>query len=205
VRALGDRIGYGALMSSASASWREKLAKEGIAGGEFVSGPCHGTVVHTLSIIRDALALAANAAPAQTQGQPSEEALRELMQCGVAWRDTGLVLDGLRRAYAVDGIDSITPAKGAEGLSQLEKCTLNALVDVASAAFDAMDNGEETGDGVNLDPAFATKLSAALDSLENLPDDRPGYVMGPAAKAQWALRRFGFCAAAPSHEGGDHD
>ena len=57
---LGDRIGYGALMSSASASWRARLAVDGIEGGEFVSGPCHGTVVHVLGLIRSALAAIAN-------------------------------------------------------------------------------------------------------------------------------------------------
>ncbi len=48
VAALGDRIGYGALMSSASASWRKKIALDGLAGGEFVSGPCQITVTRTI-------------------------------------------------------------------------------------------------------------------------------------------------------------
>ena len=60
IQRLGDRIGYGALMSSASASWRARLAVDGIEGGEFVSGPCHGTVVHVLGLIRSALAAIAN-------------------------------------------------------------------------------------------------------------------------------------------------
>ncbi|MER9833408.1 hypothetical protein NKJ28_00325 [Mesorhizobium sp. M0145] len=57
VEALGLRIGFGALMSSASASWREHLATKGNpVGGEFVAGPCHGTVVSTLAKLRSALA-----------------------------------------------------------------------------------------------------------------------------------------------------
>lgn len=52
---LGARIGYGALMSSASASWRAKLERDGLAGGEFVCGPCHATVVSTLAKARAAL------------------------------------------------------------------------------------------------------------------------------------------------------
>lgn len=31
------------------------------------------------------------------------------------------------------------------------------------------------------------ELSAALDILDELPDDKPGYVLGGAAKAAWAL------------------
>lgn len=46
VEQLGDEIGYGALMSSASASWRERLIRSGYAsGGEFVVGPCMGTLI----------------------------------------------------------------------------------------------------------------------------------------------------------------
>lgn len=56
VAALGNRIGYGALMSSASASWRERLKEEDCpTGGEFVAGPCFATVARTLKIARDAL------------------------------------------------------------------------------------------------------------------------------------------------------
>jgi hypothetical protein len=55
VEALGLRIGFGALMASASASWREHLAADGDSvGGEFVAGPCHSTVVSTLAKIRAA-------------------------------------------------------------------------------------------------------------------------------------------------------
>jgi DNA helicase HerA-like ATPase len=56
VRHLGDRIGYGALMSSASASWRNRLKEDGNpVGGEFVAGPCYATVLRTLRIARAAL------------------------------------------------------------------------------------------------------------------------------------------------------
>lgn len=54
VRALGARIGFGALMSSASASWRKALP-EGL-GGEHVPGPCRGTVDWILKRVRDAIA-----------------------------------------------------------------------------------------------------------------------------------------------------
>jgi len=55
VKKLGLEIGFGALMSTASAGWREVLIPKGLSGGEFVSGPCKGTVDRTLRIIREAL------------------------------------------------------------------------------------------------------------------------------------------------------
>jgi hypothetical protein len=57
VDALGRRIGFGALMSSASASWRQYLSDKGHPlGGEFVAGPCYSTIVRVLGIVRAALA-----------------------------------------------------------------------------------------------------------------------------------------------------
>jgi hypothetical protein len=56
VQRLGEQIGYGALMSSASASWRQSLAAKGYpVGGEFVAGPCYATVVDALKKARAAL------------------------------------------------------------------------------------------------------------------------------------------------------
>ena len=56
VAALGDRIGFGALMYSASASWRAALEKDGLAGMEFVSSPCRISVVSALKKARTTLA-----------------------------------------------------------------------------------------------------------------------------------------------------
>lgn len=56
VATLGDRIGYGALMSSASATWRRRLKEDGgPVGGEFVAGPCQATVTRALQMARAAL------------------------------------------------------------------------------------------------------------------------------------------------------
>lgn len=56
VKALGRRIGFGALMGTASAGWREVAAEKGYpTGGEFVAGPCFSTLTATLRKARQAL------------------------------------------------------------------------------------------------------------------------------------------------------
>lgn len=52
IEALGDQIGYGALMAGASAAWRKTNIVE---GSEFVAGPCQITVTNTLKMIRATL------------------------------------------------------------------------------------------------------------------------------------------------------
>lgn len=57
VKALGQRIGFGALMTTASAGWREVAEANGDpTSGVFVAGPCIGTVQGTLRRARAALA-----------------------------------------------------------------------------------------------------------------------------------------------------
>jgi hypothetical protein len=64
LRALCERAGYGNVMSSASALWRERLGD--LAGGEFVSAPCRSTAVNALAAV-DA-AIAALSAPRPDEG-----------------------------------------------------------------------------------------------------------------------------------------
>lgn len=52
VKTLGEQIGFGVLMSTAEAGWRERLKERGDpAGSEFVSGPCRGTVDRLIAMI----------------------------------------------------------------------------------------------------------------------------------------------------------
>ena len=51
VKALGREIGFGALMSTASAGWAEIAAGNNVPGSEFVIGPCRGTMVRLLNKI----------------------------------------------------------------------------------------------------------------------------------------------------------
>lgn len=52
IRSLGDRIGYGALMSGASAEWMTSPHGD---RGAFVAGPCIGQVKNALAKVRAAL------------------------------------------------------------------------------------------------------------------------------------------------------
>lgn len=70
-----------------------------------------------------------------------------------------------------------------------EARALEALFDLAAAVYYTLDDAEEIEDGSHIiDKDNAAKLCAALEALDALPDDQPGYTMGPAAKARWALR-----------------
>ncbi|AZO29295.1 hypothetical protein [Mesorhizobium sp. M1B.F.Ca.ET.045.04.1.1] len=98
VRELGSRIGYGALMSSASASWRAALAERGLpAGGEFVAGPCHGTVERTLKLAREVMAVAeAPDEPIDAEGwQPIDSAPKIDDQRILAWCTAAESLHGI--------------------------------------------------------------------------------------------------------------
>lgn len=55
VKALGDRIGYGAMMASAQASWRELLKRDGLEGGEHTHGPCYAVLMDARAKAEDAL------------------------------------------------------------------------------------------------------------------------------------------------------
>lgn len=57
IKVLGRAFGFGAIMTTASAGWREVLEEDGMpTGSEFVAGPCHVTVQQTLKTTREALA-----------------------------------------------------------------------------------------------------------------------------------------------------
>lgn len=91
-------------------------------------------------------------------------------------------------------------------LTPLELKAIRGLITLARAAWNAVDNGEEVPahsfpedasgeqapmfDSVLIDNDFARPMFAALNELDKLPDDRPGYTMEAATRAEWALRRL---------------
>lgn len=68
---------------------------------------------------------------------------------------------------------------------------IRILLKVAKCAESLADNSEEMeGEDGRIHLVMAAdfdELSDALDLLDELPDDKPGYVLGGAAKAAWAL------------------
>ena len=83
-------------------------------------------------------------------------------------------------------------------LALVERQALEALCAVAVAAFHAADDSSDNGNIIEVQRADFEALDAALDLLDELPDDQPGYTMTPGAKAKWALRRL--LDAAPALE-----
>jgi hypothetical protein len=69
----------------------------------------------------------------------------------------------------------------------VEHSALKALLQLAYAAWCLADDSEDLGDGFHkIDHANFVNLCDALDLLDELPDDQPGYVMESAAKA-WPI------------------
>lgn len=81
------------------------------------------------------------------------------------------------------------PADPVQGVATAdERAVIEAILEVAYRAWSAMDNSEEDDGFVCIERPDIEALSRAMDVLDALPDDRPGYVMKAAAKARWALR-----------------
>lgn len=76
------------------------------------------------------------------------------------------------------------------GLTDLQRQALEGLLALARASYHAVDDGQvlSPAGSVVIEPNAAEALSLALDRLEELPDDQPGYTMSGPAKAAWALR-----------------
>ena len=75
-------------------------------------------------------------------------------------------------------------------MTERERITLSNLLQIARAIYYALDDSEERGKEIILTLEHYNLLNLGLACLDDLPDDKPGYAMGPAAKAAWALRRI---------------
>lgn len=66
---------------------------------------------------------------------------------------------------------------------------IRRLLTVARCAEFLADGVMNDGDGLHImSESDFDALSKALDALDELPDDKPGYTLSGAAKAAWALR-----------------
>ena len=82
------------------------------------------------------------------------------------------------------------PAAGAVATAS-ELGVIETLLELAHAAWCLADNAEDAGgEGLTIERRDFAVLEKHLDTLDHLPDDQPGYTMGEAAKARWALRRM---------------
>lgn len=93
--------------------------------------------------------------------------------------------------------------EGPAVLTDEEKSVIENLLALTYATWNAADNSEDMGDSHNVDHHDYQMICDALDALDELPDDQPGYTMGPAAKARWALRRHIPIDAAMAQEAGN--
>ncbi|OQS36792.1 hypothetical protein B0T40_10415 [Chromobacterium haemolyticum] len=75
---------------------------------------------------------------------------------------------------------------------ELAAAAARGLIALAQAVSIAMDDSEERqGDEGRvhlIDSDNFDEVCNALEALEGLPDDKPGHTLGPAGKAEWALR-----------------
>lgn len=75
-----------------------------------------------------------------------------------------------------------------------EIVVIQRLLDLARQVDHALDDSEEVDSGGfrshNIAGQDFDDMVDALDALEDLPDDKPGMTLGPADKAEWALRRL---------------
>ena len=81
------------------------------------------------------------------------------------------------------------------------------LITLAHATNIALDDSEEREGDDGREHAVSSfnfdAVCRALDALEELPDDKPGYALDAAGKACWALRDLLALAAAPQPKGGE--
>lgn len=92
---------------------------------------------------------------------------------------------------AVERISASLPVGVPDELTEVERKAIVGLIELASHAFHVADNGEDAGgETISVPRCDMDDLGNALDSLDELPDDMPGYTLGPSGRAEWALRRF---------------
>lgn len=70
-----------------------------------------------------------------------------------------------------------------------EQVAMRALIELAVATFHLLDDTEDNGETLTVQRSDFEAVSAQLDVLDSLPDDKPGYTLGPGGRAEWAMRR----------------
>lgn len=169
VEELGDRIGFGALMASASVGWRKRAIVE---GGEFVCSPCRSTAASALNQVREALALLSTARQAGEVGEGwAVAAWRDAEQARidaiVAYnarladeRERGEIAPHIRREY-----ETMEAARRAESTARdIMFLALTAMIS-ASPSLSSV-KGEENGG------SSSVKAAAAPSGANETPEDQ---------------------------------
>ncbi|WP_257811663.1 hypothetical protein [Burkholderia glumae] len=114
------------------------------------------------------------------EGQDATSTIQQALDCPL--RDWP-VPEIRAQAVAADG--AATPS---------ERAVIDMLIALARATFLALDDSEEVvgADGPQhiIDSRNFDAVSDALDALNELPDDKPGYTLDAGGKAKWALRNL---------------
>lgn len=101
-------------------------------------------------------------------------------------------IEDARTLHLLAAAPQPAPADARVGLTDEQRSTINALIELTRATFIALDDSEEQegedGRQHAINSANFDAVSNALDRLDELPDDKPGETLGAAGKAEWALR-----------------
>ncbi|WP_440216877.1 hypothetical protein [Chromobacterium piscinae] len=104
--------------------------------------------------------------------------------------------------YPTPRIALYTRPQPAPAMTQAELDVIANLIKLARVVTLAMDDSEERcGDEGRvhlINSGNFDGICTALDELDALPDDKPGYTLGPAGKAEWALRSLLPTAPSPN-------
>lgn len=88
-------------------------------------------------------------------------------------------------------------------LTSTERDAIQALITLAHATHLALDDSEEFVDDdgrcYRISGQAFDDVEATLETLDELPDDKPGEALSPSGRAEWALRRL-LCAGASNHQ-----
>jgi hypothetical protein len=136
-----------------------------------------------------------------------DDVLKRLWARHAAWQRETKSTDESVFSWAAEEITrlraALSSARAAPGATAgrdavIERKAIEYLVVLARLTLDAANNSEDCGNHHKIEREYFSKVDEALDALDDLPDDQPGYTMTGPAKAEWALRAL--LAAPPSAE-----
>ncbi|SIO58297.1 hypothetical protein [Paraburkholderia phenazinium] len=198
-----DHSGYGGVKVSAQGiqfgnAWYSHEKITGYSAEQLNDGNCHITGRAYMEWVQ--AALASNKAAAIAVGEPVQTIRFDFINSDGREDSKVISHDEMRERYAAmyKSAHSIFPpapvASAEEAVTPVERGVIEDLLALTSAVFQALDNSEEReGDDWRahvIDAPWFDPMCEAMDKLEALPDDQPGYTMDAPAKAEWALRKL---------------